>query len=290
MPHVTGLRRRWLRWFLTGAAVVALGAAGSAWWLANTFVGSANHPVPMPADFAAVTVSIPGDGHAIAGSWRDLGPATPVVLLLHGMRGDRRSTVPRARLLVDAGFSVLLIDTQAHGETPGERITLGWRESADVRAAFDWLRALEPARRIGIVGVSLGGASVLIGEPPVRVDALVLEAVHARLDSAIENRVGPVMAPLLLAQIGPRLQVPVERLDPVRHIASIDAPVLIVGGALDEYTPERETRELFAAAREPKELWIVAGAAHEDFSRADAAGYRDRVIGFLRRNLARPES
>jgi alpha-beta hydrolase superfamily lysophospholipase len=278
-------RRRWLRAASAGLLFIILAVGGFAWWLGGAFIASANHAVPMPADFPAVTVSIPGVGHAIAGSLRDLGPATPVVLLLHGMGGDRRSMLPRARLLVAAGISVLLIDLQGHGETPGEHITLGWRESDDVRVALEWLRERGPARRIGVIGVSLGGAAFLLGEAPPQVDALVLEAVHPRLRRAIENRVGRWFAPLLLIQVEPRLGVRIAKLNPVRHIAAVDAPVLVVGGARDTDTTEEETRALFAAAREPKELWIVPGAGHEDFSRIDADGYRRHVVEFLRRHL-----
>jgi hypothetical protein len=44
---------------------------------------------------------------------------------------------------------------------------------------------------------------------------------------------------------------------------------------------------MFAAAAQPRELWIVEGAAHQDFSRYDAAGYDAHVVAFLRRWLAR---
>ena len=280
-------RRRGLRWAIAGLLVLLVGVGGFAWWLGGAFIASTNHPVRMPGDFPAVTVSIPGEGHSIAGSLRDLGPSTPVVLLLHGMGGDRRSTLPRARLLIAAGISVLLIDLQGHGETPGEHITLGWRESDDVRTALEWLRERGPARRIGVIGVSLGGASFLLGEAPPQVDALVLEAVHPRLRRAIENRVGRWIAPLMLLQVEPRLGVPIAKLNPVHHIAAVEAPVLVVGGERDTDTTEEETRALFAAAREPKELWIVPGAGHEDFSRIDPDGYRQHVIGFLRRSLWR---
>jgi fermentation-respiration switch protein FrsA (DUF1100 family) len=124
----------------------------------------------------------------------------------------------------------------------------------------------------------------LIGEP-LRVEALVLEAVHPRLRRAVENRVGRVIAPLLLMQIGPRLHVHVDQLDPIRYIGAVPAPVLVVGGTLDANTSEPETRELYAAAHEPRALWLVPGAAHEDFSRVDPAGYRAHVIRFLRRHL-----
>jgi alpha-beta hydrolase superfamily lysophospholipase len=289
--------KRWSRRALVLLAIVALGTAAGCWVFATMLISPANRPVSMPAGLPFTAVSIPGEGHAIAGSWRDLGGDTPVVLLLHGLRGNRVSTVPRALVLMRAGFSVLLIDLQAHGETPGDRITLGWRESADVRAARDWIRAQAPGRRIGVIGVSLGGASVLLGQQPAGFDAVVLEAVYPRLRRAIANRIdirleplGAALAPLLLVQIEPRLGVAVEQLEPIRHIARLGAPVLIVGGARDEHTTAEETCELFAAAVEPRELWIVDGAVHQDFSRFDDDGYEIHVVAFLRRHLAAPST
>jgi alpha-beta hydrolase superfamily lysophospholipase len=279
--------RRWLRWLVGGACIAVAVIAGIAYALGSSFISSANRPVSMPADFAN-PVAIPADGHAVAASLRDLGPGSPVVLLLHGMRGDRRSTLPRARRLVAAGFSVLMIDQQAHGETPGDHITFGWRESADVHAALAWIRARLPGRRIGVIGVSLGGASFQLQAQPAHVDALVLEAVHPDLRRATRNRVGRWMTPLLLAQIGPRLGVSVEQLDPVRHIADVATPVLVVGGERDGDTTAADTRALYDAARPPKELWIVPGAAHEDFSKVAPAGYDARVVAFLRRYLSHP--
>ena len=52
--------------------------------------------------------------------------------------------VDRALFLRDAGYSVLLIDFQATGESPGDVITFGWRERLDVLAAVDFLRRALP--------------------------------------------------------------------------------------------------------------------------------------------------
>ncbi len=277
---------------MLATAALVLGVVS--WRLGSSLIAPANHPVSLPADLGLANVSIPGPGHAIAGSWRDLGADRPAVLLLHGVRGDRASTIPRARALIDAGFSVLLIDQQAHGETPGEMITMGWRESADVRAARDWLRSRSPDRKLAVIGISLGGAAVLLGEQPAGFDAVVLEATYPRIGRAVENRIGMragalkyALAPLLRMQIEPRMRVAVRDLEPIRHIASLGAPVLVVGGSRDEHTTEEETRQLFAAAAEPKRLWIVAGAAHQDFARFDPDGYRANVVEFLERNLLR---
>jgi alpha-beta hydrolase superfamily lysophospholipase len=151
-----------VRLLILTLVALALLLGVSAWILGSKLVEPANHSVAMPAGFYAPSVSIPGGGHSIAGWWVDQGGDSPVVLLLHAVRADRSTMVSRAQLLMKHGFSVLLIDLQAHGETPGEAITLGFRESADVVAARDWIKRIAPGRKIGVVGCSLGGASVLI--------------------------------------------------------------------------------------------------------------------------------
>jgi uncharacterized protein len=264
----------------------------SAWILGSKLVEPANHSVAMPAGFSAPSVAIPGVGHSIAGWWVDQGEGTPVVLLLHAVRADRSTMVSRAQLLMKRGFSVLLIDLQAHGETPGEAITLGYRESADVAAAREWIKHTAPGRKIGVVGCSLGGASVLLAPQPSSFDAVVLEAVYPRIARAAENRMrihlgplAPLLTPLLLMQLEPRLHITTSDLEPIRSIGRLGAPVLIAAGSKDEHTTLEESRELFDAASTPKSLWIVEGARHQDLLAYDGKGYEEHVVGFLRKTL-----
>lgn len=96
-----------------------------AWLAGSIVVHPVNHTVTRPVGFEAQDLSIPGVGHTIAAWWIDAGPGTPAILLVHGVRGDRTDMVGRARVLQKHGFSVLLIDLQGHGETPGDAITFG---------------------------------------------------------------------------------------------------------------------------------------------------------------------
>jgi alpha-beta hydrolase superfamily lysophospholipase len=269
-------------------ALVVLAIVTTSWLLGSELVRPAMHPVPLPIGFTAQQVAIPSQGHAIAGWWIDNHADTPVVLLLPGIRADRSSMASRATLLRARGFSVLLIDLQAHGETPGEQITLGWRESRDVEAALGWLKSRFPGRRIGVIGCSLGGASIVLGHQPAGFDAIVLEAVYPRIGRAVENRIrlrvgalAPLLTPLLLAQIPLRLHISPHDLEPIRHIADVGAPVLIAAGSRDEHTTLGESEELYGTAVQPKQLWVVDGARHQDLLSYDPAGYEDHVIGFL---------
>jgi fermentation-respiration switch protein FrsA (DUF1100 family) len=204
--------------------------------------------------------------------------------------------VSRAKLLEAHGFSVLLIDLQAHGETPGRAITLGSLESADVVAARNWIRQKAPGRRIGAIGCSLGGASVLLGVQPSGFDAVVLEAVYPRISRAVENRIrirlgplAPILSPLLLMQLQPRLHIAPSDLEPIRSIGRLGAPVLVVAGSKDEHTTLAESQELFDAAAAPKSLWVVEGARHQDFLAYDPRGYDAHVVEFLVETLMVPD-
>ena len=101
-------------------------------------------------------------------------------------------------------------------------------------------------------------------------------------------RMGPlsrIATPLLLLQLQPRLGVAPRELRPVDAIRRIRCPLLIVGGTADRHTTEAQTRALFAAAPQPKELWLVPGAGHIDLLRYDPPGYRAHVLPFLEEHL-----
>jgi len=266
---------------LAGVALFALGEMVSAPTLQN--IGA------PPADLAIEPVSISTDpGPAVKG-WFIAGiEGRGVVILLHGIRSDRRSLVGRARFLSNAGYAVLLIDLQAHGESPGERITFGYLEAGSVSAAVGYVRNRLPAERVGIIGLSLGGAASVLTDAPLEVNAFVLEAVYSSLREAVENRIavrlgemGRHLAPLLLWQVRWRLGIDPDRLSPVNNIHRLGAPVMIIAGASDTRTTLENSRKLFAQARQPKIIWVLEQAGHQDFHRFAPAQYEPRILGFL---------
>jgi fermentation-respiration switch protein FrsA (DUF1100 family) len=210
------------------------------------------------------------------------------VLILHGVRASRLDMLARARFLHAAGHTVLLFDSRAHGESGGQRITFGYLESIDARTILGFLRWSVPGERIGIIGVSLGGAAVLVGPQPLGVQALVLEAVYPTLEEAIDNRLalrlgvlGPALSPLLTLQLRPRLGFSTDGLRPIDAIDRVGAPVLVIAGAEDRHTTLAQSRRLYARAQAPKEMWEVPGAGHVDFHRAARAEYEARVGGLF---------
>ncbi len=297
IPMLRRVDRRVIRLLAVTAFVSLVLATTGVLWVGGELTAPARSIVGTPPhDLPAESVRIPSEsGELLSGWFVPADGERGTILLLHGNRGSRLSMLNRARLFWNAGYSVLLIDLQAHGESPGTQITAGFRESNNVRSAVEYLKSRTPGQRIGIVGVSLGGAATLLASP-LDVDAVVLEAVYTTIEEAIDNRIrmrlgplSPIATALLLVQLEPRLGVPPSRLRPIEHIGRLGCPVMVMAGDCDRRTTIDETRQLFERANEPKELVVFKGAEHVDLEKFSPRHYADCVLPFMNQQLRRPK-
>lgn len=252
-----------------------------------------HHVEAPPPDLPVQVVSLRGSGNQLVSGWWIPGRSgTGTILLLHGIRADRRQMLGRARFLHRLGYHTLLVDLPAHGESSGDRITFGVDESAGVAKALEYLAAVTPQEKIGVIGVSLGAASVVLLQHPPPLAAVILESMYPTIADAARARLelhlgsaARALAPLLLWQLPLRLGIPAEQLRPIDALPALHAPVLIASGTLDLHTPWHETQSLFRAAPEPKALWPVPGAAHVDLHAFAPHEYERVVAEFLAKHL-----
>jgi len=213
------------------------------------------------------------------------GPTEPerplAVVVAHGFTGaiDR----PAVRAVVDAlskHAGVVAFDFRGHGRSTGHS-TLGDKEILDLDAAVRHARELGYADVV-TCGWSMGGSVVLRHAallPTVdgrSVDGVVsVSAVSRwfyrdtkpmrRLHWAVESRLGRLVARhALKTRITGAgwVEVPESPVEVVGRIAPI--PLLLVHGDADHYFPVEHPEALFAAAREPKELWLLEGFGHAE--------------------------
>jgi dipeptidyl aminopeptidase/acylaminoacyl peptidase len=214
------------------------------------------------------------------------------VVLLHGGDADRRQMLDRALALAPAGFGVLAFDLPGSGESTG-KVTWGPAERSAIEAALTWLAArpeVDPAR-LGLLGFSQGAyhaAQEAAADP--RAQALVLEGCPA---SYVEEtfreypRWGPLSRWTALASrwtAGPwgRDRTPLELIGRVAP-----RPILLIIGTADSDVDPEDGQRLFAAAGHPKELWLMAGADHGNYSAVDPQRYPERLRAFFGRALGR---
>ena len=262
---------------------------------AGSFIAPAQCPVSLPPDFKLPVekVRFPSASGAMINGWLVTKTnSRAVVVLMHGVHASRRKMLNRVPFLYNAGYSVLLFDFQAHGESLGKHITFGYLESRDATAAVGFVRQRFPGQKVASIGVSMGGAAELLAQPPLAVDAMVVESCYPTIQLAIEDRMivwfgglGPFVVPLLTWQLYPRLGIGLADLCPIAEVPRLATPKFFLAGDADPNTTAKESLALFAAAAEPKQLWMVHGAVHEDLHHFAPQPYETQVLAFLAKYL-----
>jgi pimeloyl-ACP methyl ester carboxylesterase len=102
------------------------------------------------------------------------------VLLLHGVTDNRLGMAGYAQFFVRHGYTVLMPDSRAHGESGGRIATYGLRESSDIHLWVDWIEDHQHPSCIFGMGESMGAALLLQSLPEEhRFCAVVAESSFA---------------------------------------------------------------------------------------------------------------
>jgi dipeptidyl aminopeptidase/acylaminoacyl peptidase len=251
-------------------------------------------PYLMP-DYRAVSFPSREAGVTIAAWWVPSKTAgAPAVVVVHGRgkcRGDPEVLLP-AGMLHRNGYSVLVIDLRNHG---GSTVTdghhsFGVHEQTDVLGAWDWLRSTQsvPAERIGLYGVSLGGASATMAMgTEARVAAVWEDASFASVEAGMphelaKNHLPEFLLPAMVLAV--RLFHDIDA-SPVRALAELHGrPFAIVHGTADN-TAEVSNAYLIADAVQKAggsvDPWILEGVQHVRASFVATAEYERRLIAFF---------
>jgi len=211
------------------------------------------------------------DGLTLRGWFVPAGrPDAPAILYAPATGHDQRSGLSLVPAFHDAGYHVLLFSYRGHALSDGDRwgFTYGDAESRDVDAAARFLRETRGIRHIGALGHSVGAvSSILSAARNPRIGAVVAVAPFNCLDEVWHtNR--PTLVPTSVLNLTLRLtekrkgfnREEVCPLEVVDRIAP--RPLLVIHGLDDRRITGEQVRRLFAAAQEPKTLWLIEGATH----------------------------
>jgi alpha-beta hydrolase superfamily lysophospholipase len=237
------------------------------------------------------------DGTPLRG-WkvRPKNPNASWVLLFHGVADNRIGVVGQSEFLLRAGYGIVMMDARSHGASGGPIATYGWLERNDTRAVIDALESSEHPKHVFALGESMGAGIVLqSAATDPRIEAVVAEASFANLREAAYDYAGlrkypwlgkTLFAPgtwTLLYRDEKVAGFPVAEVSPVKAVAARAFPVLLICDERDEALPCRHSEMIYAAARGPKQLWIVPGAYHTAALGFQPEEFRRRVLSFFAR-------
>ncbi len=210
-----------------------------------------------------------GDGVRIHGLWWPDPAGAPVILFLHGNAQEVYSWSLVHEDLEPLGCRLLLIDYHGYGKSGGVPHEAGLY--ADGRAAMAWLeeRGVPPGRTV-VFGKSLGGAVACEIAEGTGLLGLVLESTFTSLAS-VARQLFP------FAGWMPDMEV----YDSISKLPGIHSPLLVIHGGLDMLIPLEEGLALYEAANEPKELFVVENAGHNDVSTTAGGRYAAVLRGWL---------
>jgi fermentation-respiration switch protein FrsA (DUF1100 family) len=291
-----------------GLAVLALLAIlGRATWVAHQMTAVRRFPVhghPSELGLACEDVTFPSrhDGIPLRGWYLPSKPGSPCILFIPGEEHHRNSPGIRAlhlgRDLVEHGFSVLLFDFRARGESGGRRSSAGDWEQSDVLGALDFLQSRGiPPGGVGLLGFSLGaGVAILVAAREPQVPAVVCDS--AFLDTLDYLRHG-TLPPIVLPSWGVApviwagrvfFAADFDKVRPVKEVGKIaPRPILFIHGEGDQVIPPEETMALWRASGNlENQVWIVPGAQHVGCYARNPREYVARVAGFFSRALPEP--
>jgi fermentation-respiration switch protein FrsA (DUF1100 family) len=212
------------------------------------------------------------------------------IIALGGMGGALGKNLPPVEFLIREGFGVLQMDSRACAR-PAAVVTLGAEEAQDAAVALSFLAGRSEVKRIGAFGFSMGAsAAVRAGARHEEIAAVVAEGGYFNLGNDFvepDSRITIVRRAFLYTIAGAYwLQSGVNpwKVSPIEDIASISPrPVLLIYGEAEAESGRALAQ--FAAARDPKALWIVPGGAHGSNHATSPGEYERRVTEFFRTAL-----
>lgn len=283
---------------LSGALGALGGVIGAAWYVSTRVSPDRPRTYQDGYTFTPWELGVPhepimfqsADGLGLTGWWLPHSATAPVIICCHGHSGSKADNLGIGTNLWRAGYNILLFDFRGRGDSDAWPHTLISREVDDLLAAVAYAKQRAPEAPIGVVGYSMGAAVAILAaarEPAIA--ALVADSSFTAGSDVVAHGVRSTLRipprPLVLAAdevVARRHGYRFSHARPIDAIGKIaPRPVMIIHGEDDKITPSSHAHALYAAAGEPRRLWVAPGLDHCGAYFADRPGYCKRVIDFF---------
>lgn len=265
------------------AAIAYLGACFALWKWQHTliFLPTAEIetlPHELGLAYEDVWLVVQDDSRErLHGWWLPVVEPQKTILFLHGNGGNVGSNLEQAKIFHQLNLNVLLIDYRGYGRSQGREFPHEQQAYEDARVALDYLiadRRLE-LTEIVVFGHSLGGAiAIELARHNPQLAGLIVQSSFTSMQAMVDrdgiyNKWFPVN--LLLHQ----------RFDSLAKLPELKLPILFTHGSQDERISDQMSRELYAAANEPKVFYLIPEAGHNNIAKVGGSAYQAELARFL---------
>ena len=219
------------------------------------------------------------DAVTVFGWFVNAGPGKPVLLWCHGNAGNVSHRLENIWQLYQRGISVFIFDYRGYGRSTGTPSEAGLYQ--DALASYDYLRQKRQisAEHLILFGRSLGSA--VAGEVALQRSSagLIVEGAFPSIQSMSDHHYMGLPAGWLMD----------VEFHLAQKVASLQVPILVMHGEIDSVVPLALGRQIFDAAREPKQWFVVAGAEHNNVPFVGGDSYFQAIQAFIHRVISKGE-
>lgn len=276
-------RRRWGRLVLLLAVVAMLAGCSRLFFFPES--GHRWDPATVGIEYEDVWFQAE-DGTRLHGWFLPADEPRGTIVFLHGNAENISTHIGAVHWLPERGYNVFLPDYRGFGLSEGRPDFQGVH--LDARAALEHVADRDDVEEgtLVVLGQSLGGSVAITtvarhGEA-CGVQALIADSAFSSYRGIAREKFGeiwltwPFQWPLSLSIS--------DRFAPVDHVGDVSPiPLLLIAGEDDAIVPPHHSKDLYAAARPPVDLWRFRDVGHtQAFARADV---RDGLVAWLDETL-----
>ena len=196
-----------------------------------------------------------------------------LVVACHGARSSGLGEfVFLGKRLYDEGYTLIMPDHRGCGESDGKFLGYGTHESVDTYLWVDYAKEHFPQLSIYLLGISMGGATVLMMSPKAKengVKAIVADCAYTSAWNEFSYHLCkgfhlPDFPIMNIADMFCRIFAGYGFKDasPVEAVKKSSVPVLFIHGTADDFVPYSMMDELYDACTSEKQKLSIEGAEH----------------------------
>ncbi|GAB2818441.1 alpha/beta hydrolase [Ferruginibacter profundus] len=194
------------------------------------------------------------------------------IILFHGYSGEKSTLLDKSDEFIKQGYSTFLVDFMGSGGSEGNQTTIGFKEAAEVKTAFDYL-VQQGETKIYLFGTSLGAVAIMkaINDYQINPSGIIIEcpfgSMYKTTCARFNNMKVPSfpMAALLVFWGGVENDFRAFGHRPTEYAKTIHCPTLLLYGEQDKNVSREEIDEIYVNLKCSKALKTYPLAGHENY-------------------------
>jgi alpha-beta hydrolase superfamily lysophospholipase len=248
-----------------------------------------NEKEPLPSfPFESIQLKLK-EGQFIDAWYSTWPDSRKCIIMFHGYSSNKSILNAEAFYYRSLGYNVLMVDIRAHGKSEGACTSFGYKETEEVRTAFEFCKS-QGNHSVVLYGVSMGAVMVMkaVADGEVKPAAIIADMPFASLHDHLKARarvtgfISEPFAFFITMWIGIEGGFNGFDLDTGKYARSIDCPVLLQWGEQDRFVTRKEIELVYSHLPAPKKKLVVYPEAdHDSYLASDPIRWKKEVGAFL---------